>query len=214
MRIIKRFMDKSDKRRKDVREETEIDFKNIDYLAKGNSRQVKVYQLLIKMNVMEILRDFEPILVGTIPINIDLPESDLDIICEVHDFKTFEKLVSYHFHSNGEYQVSNELVNGIQSITINFKIDGWPIEIFAQPVPTTLQNGYIHMIVEHRILNLLGEEGKKHIKHLKANGLKTEPAFALFLGLKGNPYQELLNMYTWDDVRLSKFLETCRERSK
>lgn len=191
---------------KDVRRETETDFKNIDYLAKGNSRQVEVYHLLRNLNIMEILKGFNPILVGTIPIDIDLPESDLDIICQVHDFTVFEKLVSSHFHSMGEYQVSHELVNGIQSITINFKIDGWPIEIFAQPVPTTQQNGFKHMIIEHRILNILGEEGKKYIKHFKTKGLKTEPAFGLFLGLKGNPYQELLNMFAWDDVRLSEFL--------
>ena len=32
------------------------------------------------------------------------------------------------------------------------------------------------------------------IKQLKSNGLKTEPAFAQLLGLKGNPYAELLKL--------------------
>ncbi|SFA85424.1 protein of unknown function [Bacillus sp. cl95] len=189
-----------------MREESEIDFEYIDYLAQGNSRQVEVYQLLIKMNVMEILRDFDPILVGTIPIDIDILESDIDIICEVHDFKGFKKLVESHFHLASDFKILSEMVNGIQSITINFKIDDWPIEIFAQAIPTIHQNGYKHMKIEHQILNLLDEDEKKYIRHLRANGLKTEPAFATFLEIEGDPYQELLKMYDWDDVRLREFL--------
>lgn len=37
--------------------------------------------MMSQYQIMEILQEFDPILVGTFPINIDIETSDLDIIC-------------------------------------------------------------------------------------------------------------------------------------
>ncbi|RZL37072.1 MAG: DUF4269 domain-containing protein, partial [Pedobacter sp.] len=58
-----------------------IDFQDISYLKNGNERQKSAYQTLIKYQIFEKLSGFNPLLAGTIPIDIDIPESDLDIIC-------------------------------------------------------------------------------------------------------------------------------------
>ena len=50
------------------------------------------------------------------------------------------------------------------------------------------------MLAEYKILNNKGLEFKNEIKELKAKGIKTEPAFAKLLGLKGDPYLELLKV--------------------
>jgi len=63
-----------------------FNFKDISYLSKGNIKQRKSYEILKKINIFNILYEFKPILVGTIPIEIDIENSDLDIICEVTDF--------------------------------------------------------------------------------------------------------------------------------
>ncbi len=49
------------------------------------------------------------------------------------------------------------------------------------------------MIKEYEILEKEGEEFRKQIINLKEKGWKTEPAFAKLLGLKEDPYLELLN---------------------
>ncbi len=54
---------------------------------------------------------------------------------------------------------------------------------------------YRHMIIEYRILLEKGEAFRQSIVELKRQGMQTEPAFALLLGLKGDPYTELLNVY-------------------
>ncbi|MNY83296.1 hypothetical protein D3C86_2259750 [compost metagenome] len=51
------------------------------------------------------------------------------------------------------------------------------------------------MYVEYNLLSIHGEQFRQHIIELKKQGLKTEPAFAQALGIKGDPYLELLKLY-------------------
>lgn len=172
-----------------------IDFTKIDYLKSGNQKQQRVYEVLKRYEVFEKLRDFSPILAGTIPIGIDVEGSDLDIICEVdlrfeEDFLdeiVFSKLIP----SESEVKVENIIVRGEKTIVLNFMLDEFPIEIFGQNKPTTEQNAYRHMIAEYNILQEKGEAFKQQIIELKKKGIKTEPAFGLLMNLE-NPYEDLL----------------------
>ncbi|WP_394370273.1 DUF4269 domain-containing protein [Zobellia barbeyronii] len=54
------------------------------------------------MQILEKLKEYNPILTGTIPIGIDLPESDLDIICYCKDHSTFSFFLQQEFsHKEG-----------------------------------------------------------------------------------------------------------------
>lgn len=56
-----------------------IDFTTIAYLKLGTPRQKRAYAVLKALRIFENLKQYNPILMGTIPIDIDidLPESDL-----------------------------------------------------------------------------------------------------------------------------------------
>jgi len=170
-----------------------LDFTKIDYLKSGNERQKKAYEVLAKHRIFEKLKDYSPILAGTVPIEIDIEGSDLDIIFEVDlrfeqdflDDLMFSRFIPY------DVDVEYPIVNGEKCITLNFVLDGFPIEIFAQNKPTIEQNAYLHMVAEYKILQEKGEEFKQKIIELKKQGIKTEPAFGMLLGLE-NPYEDLL----------------------
>ncbi len=49
------------------------------------------------------------------------------------------------------------------------------------------------MVIEHKLLLERGEEFRLKIVDLKKQGYKTEPAFAMLLGLENDPYNEMLN---------------------
>jgi len=172
-----------------------IDFTKIDYLKGGNERQERAFDILTKHKVLEKLSDFSPILVGTIPIEIDIEGSDLDIICEVdlrfeEDFLDeimFSKLIPFENMAT----VENIILNDEKCIVINFMLEEFPIEIFAQNKTTTEQNAYQHMIAEYKILQEKGKDFKQKIIELKKEGIKTEPAFGMLLNLE-NPYEDLL----------------------
>ncbi|CAD7799212.1 hypothetical protein CHRY9390_00451 [Chryseobacterium aquaeductus] len=169
-----------------------IDFTKIDYLKNGNEKQKRAFQVLTKYRIFEKLENFSPILAGTIPIEIDIDESDLDIICEVENMVDFKKLLNQiFFEFDSDLKIETITINGIESMICNFRLDGFPIEIFGQNKPTTHQNAYQHMIAEYKILQKKGENFKQKIIELKKKGLKTEPAFGILLNLE-NPYEDLL----------------------
>ncbi|PKF74829.1 DUF4269 domain-containing protein [Chryseobacterium sp. PMSZPI] len=172
-----------------------IDFTKIDYLKEGNERQKRAYEVLTKYKILEKLESYSPILAGTIPIEIDIEDSDLDIICEV-DLRFEEDFLDDIMSSplildETEIMVENAVVSGEPSIVLNFMLEDFPIEIFGQNKPTQEQNAYRHMIAEYKILQEQGDKFKQKIIELKKQGIKTEPAFGILLGLE-NPYEDLL----------------------
>jgi hypothetical protein len=169
-----------------------IDFTKIEYLKSGNETQISAFEVLTKNKILEHLSDFDPILVGTIPININIENSDLDIICYWKNKAEFITKLNSAFGNEYEYIIREAHIDNQESVIANFKIEGFEIEIFGQNIPTKSQNGYKHMLIEYEILQTKGESFRLEIIKLKQNGYKTEPAFAHLLDLKGNPYQELL----------------------
>lgn len=174
-----------------------IDFTRIDYLKTGNKRQKRAYEVLTKYKVFEKLGPYSPVLAGTVPIKIDIEGSDLDIICEVdlrfEDDFLRDITLSGLIHEDTTLKVENSVINGEKSITLNFMLEDFPIEIFGQNKPTTQQNAYLHMIAEHKILQEKGKEFKQKIIELKKQGIKTEPAFGMLMNLE-NPYEDLLKL--------------------
>lgn len=141
---------------------------------------------------MEKLKSFDPILVGTIPICIDIENSDLDIICYANNLPAFKQSIETLFGNEKELKIWERTERNGQAVVANFIADNFIIEIFGQAIPSKQQNAYRHMLIEHQLLVENGEEFRQDIIKLKQEGYKTEPAFAVLLGLKGDPYKALL----------------------
>ncbi len=165
-------------------------FDSIDYLQNGTPSQQQAYAVLIKHAIFTRLCGFDPILAGTIPINIQIPSSDLDILCYYTDPSEFKANLSACFSHYEGFTLSE--LQEPEAIVANFRVDDFEIEVFGQDVPTRQQRGYRHLLVEHYLLETHGEIFRQKVIALKKQGIKTEPAFAQLLGLEGDPYTELL----------------------
>ena len=171
-----------------------MDFLDITYLKNGNERQQKAYTDLTQLHVFEKLEKYNPVLAGTIPIGIDLANSDLDIICQCNDHTEFSSTIEQFFSEEKNFEIRTYTQDHLLVTVANFESDHFGIEIFGQNIPTTSQNAYRHMLIEHGILNKEDEVFKANILRLKKEGYKTEPAFTKLLGLQGNPYEALLKI--------------------
>lgn len=169
-----------------------MDFFSIDYLKKGTPQQQEIYNLLTTHQILAHLQGFTPVVVGTFPLDIATDTSDIDIACSFVDLANFQQVVQKHFQA---YDGFNEVIfnqrNQLAYIA-NFVIDTFPVEIFAQTIPVTAQYGYRHLCMEYEILQKKGAAFKEKVKACKQAGMKTEPAFATLLNLKGDPYESLL----------------------
>lgn len=169
-----------------------IDFSRIDYLRNGNPRQRKAYAALRSIQVMERLGPFSPLLAGTIPLGIDIQGSDLDILCFTNDTEQFCQVLQQHYAGFEGFSINHFSTPQGSAVTVSFRAEGFPVEVFGQAVPTRYQLAYRHMLIEYRLLQERGPAFRRQVVDLKRAGMKTEPAFALLLGCTGNPYQDLL----------------------
>ena len=178
-----------------------IDFAKISYLRSGTKRQKEAYIELIELGLLDDLASYSPILVGTIPIDIDVPDSDLDIICQVSDHRRFKEDVLRLYGQQSSFSIATRSFQKKPVTITKFKGRNFPIELFAQDTPTRQQYGYLHMMIEHRLLKKYGESMKLAVRQLKqVSGLSTEEAFASILGLKGDPYEALLQLDLPDPI--------------
>jgi hypothetical protein len=162
-------------------------WQNIDYLKSGTPSQQQTWSILKKTNILIHLFEYNPIVIGSIPINIDINGSDIDIACEVYKADLFiQNLTSYY------PKISITQRTGV--VIGRMSIDNMDFEIYGENRPVNQQSGYIHMLVEAMLLELGGNRLRQQIRQLKKSGLKSEPAFAQYLKISGDPYIELLNL--------------------
>ncbi|MFP3790859.1 DUF4269 domain-containing protein [Bacillus subtilis] len=170
-------------------------FRTINYLKSGTETQRYAFEIINELNIFNDLAKYTPVLCGTVPIAIDVQDSDLDIIMEVQDFQLFKDEVKALYGILEGFVLTELTVRNIPTITLNFRYRGFDFELFAQPTAVEKQNAYRHMLIEHYLL-LKNPQVRKEIIFLKKKGIKTETAFAIVFGLVGDPYDALLVLGT------------------
>jgi hypothetical protein len=170
-------------------------------------REIRIpHQAVIrKLKILEQLSAFDPMTIGTPPLEIDIATSDIDIACYSKDLDCFEIKCNQAFGSISGYSSTRTTAQTIATSIVRFASHKWEIEIFCQPTPVEQQWGVRHYRIEQRILQLAPRVAPM-IRAMKEGGLKTEPAFASLLGLKGDPYAALLELENQTDEALRSAL--------
>lgn len=179
---------------------------DLEYLRRGSRVQQAALQCLEACHIMQILAPYSPILCGTVPLGIHLPESDLDIICNVADFSLFAQLLNRHFADLPGFSIVRHPKLSPPALTAYFRTPRFPIEIFGQPLPVREQHAYRHMVQEARILAYADTAFRSEIIRLKQAGFSTEEAFAQNLGIAGDPYEALLRLEDCEDEELQQLV--------
>ena len=177
-------------------------WQDIRYLVQGGQRQRQAYAVLHHLQILAFLAPFDAVLIGTIPIDLDIPGSDLDIACCAADLDALAALIAGRYGHSASYAEVHTAAEDGQALVVNTAAGGFPIQIFAQTVSVVRQRGYRHMLIEDRLLALAGPSARVALRALKAAGLKTEPAFAHYFNLSGDPYEVLYTMSDWPNARL------------
>lgn len=167
---------------------------DLSFLNAGSDRQRDAYQALIELDIFSVLASYDPQLTGTLPLGIETPESDIDVICEAGDLDEFDEIVALTYGNLESFEQRRSEKEGVPTSISNFRYHRFPVELFAQPVPTEQQRSYRHMVAESRLLREGGEDAEMAIREMKLDGMKTEPAFGEYFCLEGDPYLTLLEL--------------------
>lgn len=176
-------------------------WRDISYLGSGTDRQRSAFTNLRESRVLERLCDYDPVLVSTVCLDIDIQSSDLDIICEARDLKAFSSFLSREFGSCRGFEVRHSASQEC-AVVVRFLLGEWECEVFAQRIPVERQNAFRHLVQLDRVLSYGGDIWREKIRALKRAGVKTEPALAESLGLQGDPYQAVLALEALSDEEL------------
>jgi hypothetical protein len=158
-------------------------------------------EALAQSGVLPQLAVFDPHVAGTPPLGLDLPDSDIDILCHAPDPHAFAAAVWEAYRDLPGFAMWQW--QGIdRPVVARFRCAGWLFELFGQARPVADQLGWRHFAIERRLLAFGGEPLRAAVMARRHAGAKTEPAFAQVLGLAGDPYAALLTLERLDDASL------------
>jgi Domain of unknown function (DUF4269) len=183
-------------------------------LSASARRKAAARAALDDLRVFDILAEFQPAWVGTVPLGIDVPTRDLDIVWVAPKLDRFAAVVDHAYGRFPNFELRHERFSDQPAVLASFAAPTFLIELVAQTIPITQQRAYRHMIVEERLLKLAGWAAREAIRALKATGLKTEPAFARYFGLAGDPYRVLSGLYEAPADTPRRLVERARDRDK
>ncbi|MCZ4281257.1 DUF4269 domain-containing protein [Kiloniella laminariae] len=159
-------------------------------------------QVLDNLELSSVLSAHEYAVIGTPPLGIAIDNSDIDIACFANDPDDLSQLLCAEYGKYQGYHVKNFHSPPYTTHVLNFVAQGWEVEFFIQNQPLNQQYGVRHFHIEKRLLALFGPAFRQSVIALKKRGIKTEPAFAQLLGIKGDPYINLLELENYSDSQL------------
>ncbi len=176
-----------------------MNFTDPSYLLSGNARQQKVYRVISSLGIMERFVDNHPVVCGVIPIGIDLPGSEVNIIMQANDLPRLMKEIDAAYASMKKFEQGISRVDDKASLAASFEYEGTRIQLFVSETPVQDQDAYRHMVQEHRLLLAGGGELTERIVQRKKEGAGTEEAFAFILGLSGSADDALTRIESLSD---------------
>lgn len=185
-----------------------FDLYSIDYLRGGSARQQRAHAALREIDLLGRLTLIggtelgeAPALVGSVPLDLALDESDIDLVAFSADLKSYANHLKEEFGRQENFRTSRGIVLGVPTLMASFNSSGESFEIFVQGTLVPRQNAVIHLMVEDRLLTLGGVDFRNRILRERELGMKTEEAFGKVLGVE-DPLRELLTLEDLSDNEL------------
>lgn len=169
------------------------------YLEGGTDRQRALFAALGTSQVLTTLEPYRPALVSTIALGIDLPNSDVDVVCSAASPVEFLEFAHRQWYAMSAYR-SLLLTTG--EAIVQLSVSGFLFELYCSAIPTPEQSGVRHFQQVARVLSIGGEPVREAIMQHRWQGLKTEEAVARVLKLEGDHYQAVLGLETWSETEL------------
>lgn len=129
-------------------------------------------QAIARLDLLDHLRPFDPHVVGTLPLGVAMPGSDIDIVCQAADPTAFAARLWARFGAEAGFAM-HQWIGAPRPVVARFSAHGWDIEVFGCALPVADQPGWRHFDVERRLLALGGPGFHAAVLDGRRQGLKT-----------------------------------------
>ena len=200
--------------KKDFNQELEINFGamaiKFHYLSLSSvinvEKNVELFQALKQLNIFSEFKNFSPLISGTFPLDIQIENSDVDILMQTDDLVGLQNLLHFKYGQHKHYHSTIVKNPNGRALVVDFEYAGFVFEVYAEDKPTVLQNSNLHFILEERILKLATADFRNKILELKKSCIKTEPAFAQVLKISGDAYTGMIDFQKKSETEIKKSL--------
>jgi hypothetical protein len=90
------------------------------------------YQRLASAGVLDVLAQYQPVLVGAHPLGIAGDDTPVEIVCRATDLPAFARVVERAFGDAEGFALHGGSLDGEQAVFAELTIEGLPLEIAAQ----------------------------------------------------------------------------------
>lgn len=159
-------------------------------------KKASIYSVLNSEILSSLLKNYNTLVVGTYPLDLENTKSDLDILAQ-GSFEEVTRLIQNY--------VGKESVT-IKTNTLNFKINETPVQIYVCNQSPTFQQSFQHFQVEEKILKYARSLDLVALKQQRQSNTKNEKAFATALQIVGDEYDVLEKMNRLSIAELDRLL--------
>ena len=183
-----------------------MNWRCFNYLRFGTAKQQQAFVAISESGIIEKLRAYDPAIVSTICIDIDVDSSDIDIICQHQDAKEFRDTISACFSTHQKFKWLQSSSSS-SAVVAEFELGGLMFEVYGDTLPVSSQNAYKHLSVMAKLLDHAGAQLRSDVRSLKSQGIKSEAAFCKCLRIEGDPYIVILEFETLSHEKLKDLIQ-------
>lgn len=110
-------------------------------------------EALLRTCLLRILEQFDPHVVGTLPLGVAGSDSDIDIVCYAADLSAAAGLIWKHLDETESFAAYQWSAKG-RPVIATLEAYGWPFEIFVSPTPVSDQADWRHFQDEKRLAGM------------------------------------------------------------
>lgn len=167
-----------------------------------------IYKRVSDSRILSVLKEFDPLIAGTFPLELNNKDSDVDLILNCNDLKLLSQILNESYGNLEDFKEDNLSVRNIPSYIANFSFESVKFEIFAQDKPSVQQRAYVHFQTQEQLLKLGGQKLKNEVLKLRNDGLKTEEAFCKALNLTGDVFNRISNLSKYKEEDLYSLVKS------
>lgn len=168
-------------------------------------RRIAAAEALAQSRVLEALAPYSPTVVSTIWVGLDLPESDINMVCCFKCRSQFERRLIETLGGLKDFTLSSSK----EALIARATLGAFPLEIYGSNVAISEQVAFRHYQVMQRLTFLSSADFSNRVRAYKTEGLKTEPAIAAVLNLQGEPFAAVMALECASEAKLVSILRNA-----